>query len=606
MNNMQKNIARAIALIVFIPLTMSAPTAAHAKDELHYQSIESVMAGSSVIVVGKGPSGEDRYVCDTDGDCERINSETAQGLATIRSVMGTVSGQGRYSTLHLPGAAAGETTLAIIDFADGFTLAGNVTVRGPIIKQAFSPSENTLTVVTGDGTVTTYDIGAQTSRTISITQTDLPFFSVSYNGSYISAYNYVQEVHRIWNTTTGALQEISGAPSYVEFNESETAAAFIVERNSHRNLAVATGLGNTLQTQTIASGAFTVEDHLYVGDDLFYMANKQSPLTWSIYKNSEGAPIVANNASYGDYLKRIDGKLAYLKIEGKNANVYLYDAATGTHTHLDAAPQSDVDDSISRNEITIAGRTAAHLAPEDDKGNSNLFIWLHGGPQRQTSLYYHPYLSYAVYDELLEKLAASGNHVLKLDYSGSYGYGNDFLSKLQGRVGTVEIDDVSNAIDTFTKSHDIDNVYLIGNSYGGYMAFRALNDHHRKIDGIVSINGVADWYGLIATIPSSPFSALFDGSPDLHNLPLYHSASVFTNVADIDEDIPLLVFYGTEDKTVPTRQSLQYDEFMRANGKNVSLVAFEGEEHVLRKRSTLTTLCTTIVNEFSLDDVSCR
>ena len=590
-------------MAVVLGVLLAPSTLLAADDEIHYQSIDTLFGGNTIIVVDKGPGGEEYYACKTDGSCDNIDDGTARSLASIQAIMGSVSSQGRYGALEIP--AAGAAAIALIDFSDGFSLAGTLTPTGTVIKQAFSPDEKTFILITNDGTVTAYDIAARQARTITIPQTDLPFFSVSYGGSYISAYNYVANVHRIWNTRTGALTEIPGAESYVEFNESETAAAFVVERNSQRNLSVAEGFTIGSPTvRSVAHGRFTVEDYLYVGDELFYMANKRSPLTWSIYRYGTDNPIVADGASYGDYIKRVDGKLAYLKIEGKNANVYLFDPATSRHTRLDAAPQSEAEANITREEVEIAGLTAAHLAPKNGEGK-NLFVWLHGGPQRQTSLGYHPYLSYAVYDELVEKIAASGNHVLKLDYSGSYGYGKAFLDRLQGRVGTVEIDDVKRAIDEFTREHEVENIYLIGNSYGGYMAFRALNDHHDTIDGIISINGVADWYGLIATIPSSPFSRLFNGSPDLHNLALYHSASVFTNVNEINSSIPMLVFYGTEDRTVPTNQSLQYDEFMRANGKNVTLVAFEGEEHVLRKRSTLTELCETINDELSLE-VACR
>lgn len=576
-----------------------------AADEIHYQTIESVFAGDSIIIHDNGPHGEEYYLCDIEGGCADIENDTARDLTTLQAYMGSVSEQGRYATLQIPvGTGA---LLLILDIEGGFAIAGSVPIVGTVVEQAFSPDETTFIAITADGTVTAHDLATEETRTTTIAQTELPFFRVSYGGDYLSAYSYANGAHRIWSTHTGDMTEVAGAPSYVEFNESETEAAFLVENDGHRNLSVASGFGEgVLQTEQVASGSFTVEDYLYVGDKLFYMANAESPLTWSIYQGDDDAPIVAEGASYGDYMKRIDGKLAYLKIEGKNANVYLYDPASGTHTRLDAAPQSEAEPSITRDEIEIAGVTAALLAPEDPEDDANLFIWLHGGPQRQTSLGYHPYLSYAVYDELLEKLAAGGNHVLKLDYSGSYGYGEDFLERLNGRVGTIEIDDVEQAIDEFTETHDIDNVYLIGNSYGGYMAFRALNDHYDDIDGIVAINGVSDWYGLITTIPSSPFSQLFNGSPNQQNLELYRNASVFTNVGEIDDETPILVFYGTEDKTVPTRESTEYVEFMRANDKNVTLTAFEGEEHVLRERETLTELCEGIADGFSLENVSCE
>lgn len=581
-------------------------TAAAAEPEIHYQSISEVF-GETILVVDKSPAGDTYYTCETSGDCR----ERQDGVSLAPSIYGNTayprSGQGRYGAYpqSFPVGGTATTFFTFYDLSgDTPKNVGLLTIAGTIVRQGFSPDERTFVVVTEGGTLTAYDIESGERRSITLPGSDLPFFSISPSGSYVSAYNYVGEVHRIWDTRTGALTELSGTPGYVEFSDSETEAAYSVERGGFKNLAVARGFGGTVTTELVASGPFIVEDYRYVEDELFYLANRRSPLAWSLYQEGDSAPI-AEDVSYGVYLARVGDALAYQKIEGKNANLYLFDPVTETHTHLSAAPQSPSAADIAREEITIAGLSAAHLAPRAEGRSTDLIVWLHGGPQRQTSVGYHPYLSYAVYDELLERIASAGNHVLKLDYSGSWGYGEEFLSALQNRVGTVEIEDVQDAVAAFARAHDIDNVYLMGNSYGGYMALRAINEFPETIDGVVSINGVADWQGLIATIPSSPFRELFGSVPDLHNLEQYRSASVFTNFENLDEQ-PLLVLYGTEDKTVPTSQSLQYDEFMRANDKNVTLVPFHGEEHILRARETLNRMCDTITDGLDLASVACR
>jgi len=579
-------------------------TAAAAESEIHYQSISEV-SGSTILILDKSPAGDTHYLCETDGTC-RKEEDASLAPAIYRNTEYSRSSQGRYGA-YPQSFPVGRTITTFFTFYDlsGDTPrnVGLLTVPGTIVRQGFSPDESTFVAVTESGTLIAYDIESNERRTITLPSSDLPFFSISAQGSYISAYNYVDEVHRVWNTRTGALTELAGTPGYVEFADSEHEAAYTLEYNGFKNIAIARGFDGTVTTEVAANGSFLVEDYRYIGDELFYLANRRSPLAWGLYQYGESAPI-AEDVSYGVYLERVGDALAYQKIEGKNTNLYLFNPENGTHTHLRAAPHSASAD-ITRKEITVAGRTAAHLAPRSARGDANLIVWLHGGPQRQTSVGYHPYLSYAVYDELLERIAGAGNHVLKLDYSGSWGYGEEFLGALQNRVGTVEIDDVENAIAAFARTHNINNIYLIGNSYGGYMALRAINEFPETIDGVVSINGVADWQGLIATIPSSPFRELFGGVPDLHNLEQYRSASVFTNFEDLG-DQPLLVLYGTEDKTVPTGQSLQYDEFMRANDKNVTLVPLEGEEHILRSRETLNRMCDTITDKLDLARVACR
>jgi dipeptidyl aminopeptidase/acylaminoacyl peptidase len=124
------------------------------------------------------------------------------------------------------------------------------------------------------------------------------------------------------------------------------------------------------------------------------------------------------------------------------------------------------------------------------------------------------------------------------------------------------------------------------------------------VDGIISINGVADWYGLVQAIPSSPFKDLFGGVPDLNTLPLYLTASAFTNYEDID-DQPMLVIYGSEDKTVPAGQSRQYAEFMEEYDKNVNLLELTGAEHVITRRENLIEMCEAVRDIFE-DDLNCE
>lgn len=596
-------------MVALLASAFAAPAEAlAAKNEIHYQSIETVR-DENVTVLDQGPGGAVRYTCAVEtGTCKKAKKSMASGPKIGGNTDYLASSQGTYGVHEKASGKNGQTTFTIYDIRGSAPESvGSFTVAGTVVRKAFSPDEQTLVVVTNDSTATSYDISSKKSRTILTLQADLPFFLVSYHGTYISAYNYDNKKHRVWNTKTGVLTEISGAPSYVEFSESGNAAAYLADNHGFNNLWLARGFAGAVgETTAIVAGSFLVEDYLYIGDDLFYLANKESPYAWKIYRYGTGEPL--SDASYGEYLKRARGTLAYVKIEGKNANVYLYDPDARNHIRLDAAPASAAA-SLTRDETEIAGRSAVLISPAQTtkkKGLPNLFVWLHGGPQRQTSVGYHPYLSYAVYDELLEKLAAGGNDVLKLDYSGSWGYGQDFVDKLDRNVGVVEMQDVKNAINEFTDAHAVGNVYLIGNSYGGYMAMKGANDFPDLIDGMVSINGVSDWEELIRRIPSSPFRELFDGVPGAANGTLYANASTVSHSDTLPDDMPLAVIYGADDDMVPTWQSKDYAAFMKAHDKNVTLTTLKGEKHVLKKRSTLTKLCKTIVGELSLSGISCK
>lgn len=583
--------------LLLLAILLAAPLSPAVAGELHYQSITAVR-GDTLEITDKSPGGTKVYHCATSGSCEAAATGSLfsdlTGAATY-----TKSANGRYGyqsvllpyegttyTIYIFAALEGDTATPV-----DFTLS-----TAPVTKSNFSPSGEQFVMVMNDGTVKMRDLKENKTYTATIDQTELPFFIISEDGTYISTYNY-SGVHKLLNIRTNTMNTVPGSAGYVAFNQSESEIAFSRTQNGFKNLYKMSL--DTNAVTPVATGSFLVEDYLYSDDTLYYMANKATPLSWHLY-NAAGT-VIDTNVSYGDYLKDIDGALAYLKTTGKTTDVYLYG---GTKTKLDAAPASPAV-SLNRKEVRIAGRTAAVLTPTDSKTN-DVYIWLHGGPQRQTSLAYHPYLSYAVYDELLENMAAAGNVVVKLDYTGSWGYGQGLIDVISGKIGKIEMDDVDNTIAYAKKKYDVDNVYIIGNSYGGYMAFQAANVMPRKVDGIVSINGVSNWYSLMSEIPSSIFAPLFGGAPNASNLQTYLDASVFTNVDDIPDDLPLVTIYGTEDKTIPPKQSTEYATFMEREDKNVALTALSGEEHIIRTRANLDKMCEAIEEGLDLDYSICE
>ncbi len=574
----------ALALVPFAPAFGS---------ELHYQSITAV-SGDTIEITDRSPGGNTVYQCSSSGTCKTSDGNTLfEDLPNQSTYTKSANGKYGYQTIPLPYNGTTYTIIIFYELTQDSATAIDFTVAsGTILKSNFSPSGEQFVMVLASGDVTMRDIKDHTTHSATIDQTELPFFIISEEGTYLSTYNYVSKVHKLLNIKSDTLHTVAGSAGYVAFNQSETKAAFSRNTDDFKNLYEVSLSDQT--EQAIATGDFLVEDYLYANDTLYYTANKRTPLSWHLYDDT-GA-VIDTNVSYGDYLKDINGHLAYLKTTGKTTDVYLY--KDETKVRLDAAPDSAAAD-IVRRETTIKGTTAAILTPKDGKVD-DVFIWLHGGPQRQTSLMYHPYLSYAVYDELLEDIVAAGNLVIKLDYTGSWGYGQDYIDALSGKIGRIEMDDVAAAIDYAKDEYDVSDVYVIGNSYGGYMAFQAANMLTDDVDGIVSINGVSNWYSLMSQIPSSIFAPLFGGAPNAANLQTYLAASVFTNVDEIPDDLPLVTIYGTEDKTVPVAQSTEYEIFMKREGKNVLLTALAGEEHIIRSRENLDKMCAAIEDGLDL------
>jgi hypothetical protein len=79
------------------------------------------------------------------------------------------------------------------------------------------------------------------------------------------------------------------------------------------------------------------------------------------------------------------------------------------------------------------------------KTKKPLIIWLHGGPERQTSVGYHSYLSYGVYDEMLERFVRAGEKIEQQKVGFFNGFGrkmgetarcaHDFAGKRHSSTG---------------------------------------------------------------------------------------------------------------------------------------------------------------------------
>jgi dipeptidyl aminopeptidase/acylaminoacyl peptidase len=603
---MRKLFALLLALLTFAPAL--TPLAQAKGDEINYASLSAVK-DDQLTITYSSPGTDETFRCSLTADCEKVtDSTTNPSLPTINGIPAEVSPLGNYGVTQTIVGVPNQTAFyTLYDLSESKPRVITILpYQQPASAIEFSNNENAVLIFGYDGTVVRYDIDSAGSARTIINQTDRPFLSISPDGRYLSAYNYVAKAHRIWDLTTGKLITVpSGEPSYVVYDDNKNQAAALTDNNGFPNLIqidLSTGA-----TKPINPGTYTVTDYAWLDGELYYIANQDDPLLWNVYRYKAATGEhnkIAERALYESTFRTLAGKLLFTQIDGKNANLTVYDPTDKELTTIEPVGASPAEDTISRQSIEIANLHAALLTPKKANKNHNLFIWLHGGPMRQTSVYYHPYLSYAVYDELLERLAAGGNTVLKLDYHGSYGYGDAFQNSLTGALGVIDSNDVAAVIKAMQDKYDIDHVYLIGNSYGGYLGLKETVDHPELVDGVISINGVTDWTSLVRRIPSSPFKTYFGGIPDPTTILSYLDASIVTKIPAIGKQ-PILVIYGEEDTEVPPRQSTEFASLAQVLDKNITLVSLPGEEHVIRERANLDNICEQIKSTFDLDTVEC-
>jgi prolyl oligopeptidase len=180
--------------------------------------------------------------------------------------------------------------------------------------------------------------------------------------------------------------------------------------------------------------------------------------------------------------------------------------------------------------------------------------------------------------------------ILKLDYRGSFGIGRNYSEQITGSVGKGDIEDVMETISYAKKQYNISDVYLAGNSYGGYMSLKAIVDHPEAVKAVFSINGVTDWESLLLKMKTSIFNIQFNRLPNNENRSLYNQASIINKINNLGNQ-KIKIIQGGSDKTIPPWQStLLYDKLKNAN-KNVDLVTYKGEDHVFKEKKNISDVC---------------
>lgn len=594
-------------------LLLTNPVAAA---EIQYGHVEEVH-DTEIHIQYKGPAGEQNFVCDVlTLNCENFGTSTPVLFPEIDGSSDYPNSlDGRYGITEEVEEEGVVYTL--------YDVSGNEAVEVAVLPYSketnaykFPWANDHLMLFGTDGTVTTYDIAIEEIVEFTPSQSEFPLRSLSPHASYLAAYNYIDEAHKIWNTETG--EEIivpSMTPAFVEFSQSERYAAFKDDRDGYQTMHLVDLEDDDFETKRVFEDDFTVEDYLWFKDRLYVVGNTaDNPYNWMLHEynpTTREAEIIAENVSYGDYIRPIgEHALSFLVIEGKNSHVALYRPETGEVDVLRPVTDSPASEEIKRSVVEFDDGVKGILyEPRNPDRRPDLFIWLHGGPMRQTSFGYHSYLSYAVYDELLEKLAESGAYVLKLDYAGSYGHGSEFMDQLTNNLGDIDVKNIVDATRQIEHDYKIDDVYLVGNSYGGYLGPKALVENEQLFTGAIAINGVFDWFDLIERIPSSPFSTHFNGIADLEdldtNFSMYETASIVKDLPKLNNLRKLLLIYGEDDSTVPTWQTREFFYQAEMLSKNVDLLKLAGEDHIIRKRENLNLVCEFIAEKLVIKDLQC-
>ncbi len=178
-----------------------------------------------------------------------------------------------------------------------------------------------------------------------------------------------------------------------------------------------------------------------------------------------------------------------------------------------------------------------------------------------------------------------GAFVLKANYHGSSGYGLKWLESItHGRYGDLETIDIEKGVDSLIARGLVDPARLAvsGWSNGAILVNLLIvrtTRYKAAVAGAGNVEYISDWANCEF---GDAFNRYYLDASPLENPLLYLVKSPFYRLQRVRT--PTLIFFGSDDQTVPVHQGwVQYRALQQIGKTDVRFVLFPGEKHSLTK-----------------------
>uniref|UniRef100_A0A915JJ33 acylaminoacyl-peptidase n=1 Tax=Romanomermis culicivorax TaxID=13658 RepID=A0A915JJ33_ROMCU len=248
--------------------------------------------------------------------------------------------------------------------------------------------------------------------------------------------------------------------------------------------------------------------------------------------------------------------------------------------------ENDVSEPVEFNDMQY--ESILHL-PSSKKGSTDklppLIAIAHGGPHSTSVATWLPHVAFFVF---------SGYAVLRINYRGSLGFGDDFVNALPGRIGKTDVLDCKHAIDvaldrltSVANENTQRQVFLYGGSHGGFLTAHLIGQYPGFAKAAVAINPVLNLASKVfeTDIPDwnvfETFATAYNPADKingeqlakmLEKSPIHYVDSVIT---------PLMVAIGENDMRVPCAQIKKYTEILRARKVPLRVMCYPGNNHAI-------------------------
>ncbi|MGC8882200.1 MAG: S9 family peptidase [Bryobacteraceae bacterium] len=209
-----------------------------------------------------------------------------------------------------------------------------------------------------------------------------------------------------------------------------------------------------------------------------------------------------------------------------------------------------------------------------------LVVMIHGGPHghdpdafRESWAYPH------------QLYAQRGAFILKPNYHGSSNYGLKFGESISGgKYNELEWIDVEKGVDHLIAKGLVDpeKLGVMGWSNGSIISIElsVRTSRYKAVGaGAGDVNWTSDWGNAVF---GDAFEQYYLGKTPMDDPDFYVKKSPLFKMAGVTS--PTIIFFGTEDRQVPTEQGWQHYRALQHYGKTpVRFILFPGEPHSLRK-----------------------
>ncbi|MBT8292840.1 MAG: prolyl oligopeptidase family serine peptidase, partial [Eudoraea sp.] len=206
-----------------------------------------------------------------------------------------------------------------------------------------------------------------------------------------------------------------------------------------------------------------------------------------------------------------------------------------------------------------------------------LLVIIHGGPTSistpgPTPSYVYPMVQW------LNK----GALILRPNYRGSAGYGEDFRSLNVKNLGVGDAWDVLSGVAALEDKGIIDGkkVGAMGWSQGGYIS-AFLTTNSTKFKAISVGAGISNWMTYYVNTDIHPFTRQYLKATPWSDKKIYEKTSPMTNINKAQT--PTLIQHGEFDKRVPVANAYELFQGLQDKGIETELIIYKGFGHGINK-----------------------